>query len=247
MGASHTEAARQYQRENPGTSFPAAKRAVARNTAAARPVATRAPWVRSTSREVTVPCYFCGKDTILVSAGDLNIDPRRIQVYCDNDRCDARETEVIVVDDGTVTTSARTDVRILAQYGPVTYRPASSLIEEFGDWIPGATPAARRSSSICLFCGETTCGPSSADVSADTGRIRLHCNNARCDVIDVEVLVKRDGTPWTQERADICALDAIVPRPGGTVVGELTVYTARELRRVDPDEVLARRVSGSMP
>lgn len=247
MGASHKEAARQYQRENPGTSFPDAKRAVARNTAAARPLATRAPWVRRKSREVTVPCYFCGKDTIIVSTSDLAIDPGRIQVYCDNDQCDARETEVIVVGDGAVATAARTDVRILAQHGPVTDRPASSLIEEFGDWIPGATPAARVDSSICLYCGETTCRPSADDVAADTGRIRLHCSNARCDVTDVEVLVKRDGTPWTQERADICALDAIVPLPGGEVVGELTVYTVSDLRRVDPEEVLARRVSGPMP
>lgn len=248
MGSSHKEAARLFMREHPGTTFPAAKRAVARGAAvipqssAPHPI----PWLRRMVRENSASCYFCGDDTLIRSGGDLPVDHRRVEVYCDNDQCDAREIEVIVVDDGTEDTAARTDVRILTEYGPMVDRPASSLIEEFGDWIPGAAPAARAKTSVCLFCGESTCEPAPADAAGDTGRIRLRCNNSHCDVIDVEVLVVRDGTPWTQGRDDIHGLDKIVPRREGTQVGGITLYTPAALR-FTAEEILAHRISGLVP
>ena len=248
MGASHKEAARKFMREHPGTTFPAAMRAVARDTAIIPklPSAQSIPWLRRVRRESSASCYFCGVDTLIRSAGDLSIDHRRVQVYCDNDRCDAREIEVLVVDDGTENTSARTDVRILAENGPVVDRPASSLVEEFGDWIPGAAPAARGATSVCLFCGEASCDPSPADTAGDNGRIRLRCTNARCSVIDVEVLIIRDGTPWTQGRGDVSGLEEIIPRREGTTAGGVTFYTPADFR-FTAEEKLARRVSGPMP
>lgn len=248
MGASHKEAAKKLQRENPGMTFPAAKRAVAR-IAASVPSSIapqQIPWVRRVPREIPASCYFCGHDRLIRSMGDLSVDHRRVQVYCDNDRCDARETEVVVIDDGTEDTAARTDVRILATNGPVVDRPASSLIEEFGDWIPGATPAARTGPSACLFCGEASCRPAPTDTDGDTGRIRLRCNNPRCDVIDAEVLAIRDGTPWTQGRGDVSGFEEIIPRREGTKSGGITFYSPADFRFTD-DEVLARRVSGPMP
>jgi hypothetical protein len=250
MGASHTEAARKYMREHPGVTFPAAKRAVARGTTIGSPtrVPELVPWVRRLSeRRNFAGCYFCGEHTLIPSSGDLPLDRRRVQVYCDNDQCDARETEVIVMRDGTETTAARTDVRILERYAPVVDRPASTFIEEIGDWIPGATPAARTETTICLFCGETASVPSSADVPADTGRIRLRCTNARCDVSEVEVLVLRDNTPWTRDRDDVSALEAIIPRREGTRLGGgIEIHRPGDFR-FTPEEVLARRVSEPLP
>jgi hypothetical protein len=249
MGASHKKAARTFMREHPGTTFPAAKRAVARSTVPASdsPAPQSIPWLRRrVSRENPTSCYFCGANTLIRSSGDLSVDHRRVQVYCDNDQCDARATEVVVVDDSTKDTAARTDVRVLAEYGPVLDRPASSLIEEVGDWIPGATPVARTGTSVCLFCGEASCRPAPADAAGDTGRVRLRCNNTDCDVIDVEVLVLGDGTPWTQGRGDVEGLEKIIPRGEGTKSGGVTFYTSADFRFTD-EEILARRVSGPMP
>lgn len=249
MGSSHKEAARRYQREHPGVTFPNAKRAVARPTGGSPPAHTpdQVPWIRSLEDHHEVArCFFCGHNTLMRSAGDLSVDPRRIEVYCDNDQCDAREIEVIVMSDDTQSTRSRTDVRILQRIAPVAHRPVESLIEEVGDWIPGAAPVARDLTSVCLFCGERSCVPASNDVSGDTGRLRLCCNNAACGVADVEVLVLRDNTPWTRERADVRALEAIIPRRGGTEVGDVVVYTFRELRFTD-EEILERRVWGPLP
>lgn len=167
MGASHKEAARKFMREHPGTTYPAAKRAVARNSAPAPdPRSHPIPWARRGRHDIAAPCFFCGNDDSLIrSSGDLRPDRRRVQVYCDNDQCDAREIEVIVVEDGTEATAERTDVRILAKFAPVSGRPISSLIEEFGDWIPGAVPAARTAASVCLFLRR-------ADLPARTCRSR---------------------------------------------------------------------------
>lgn len=249
MGASHNKAARMFMREHPGTTFPAAKRAVARSTVRASdsPAPQAIPWLRRrVARENPASCYFCGATTLVRSSGDLLVDHRRVQVYCDNDQCDARATEVVVVDDGTKDTRARTDVRVLAEYGPVLDRPASSLVEEVGDWIPGATPVARTGTTVCLFCGEASCRPAPADAAGDTGRIRLRCNNTDCDVIDVEALVLNDGTPWTQGRDDVEGLEKIIPRGEGTKSGGVTFYTSADFRFTD-EEILARRVSGPMP
>jgi hypothetical protein len=82
---------------------------------------------------------------------------------------------------------------------------------------------------------------------ADTGRIRLHCTNARCSVVKVEVLVLRDGTPWTQDRDDVSALEKIIPRRRGTRLGGGIEIHSLDDFRVTPEEVLARRVSGPLP
>jgi len=235
-------------REHPGTPYPAAKRAVARHSAAQPdPGAHPIPWARRGRPDIAAPCFFCGNaDSLIRSSGDLRPDRRRVQVYCDNDQCDAREVEVIVVDDATMATAERTDVRILRKFPPVSQRPVSSLIEDVGDWIPGSMPAARAAASVCLFCGERTCLPGPADRDSDTGRISLECSNAGCDVVGMEVLVMRDGTPWTQDRDDIAALGDLIPRRAGTKVGGITIYSVSDLDFTD-DEVLAARVSGPMP
>lgn len=67
-----------------------------------------------------------------------------------------------------------------------------------------------------------TCRPGPADRRTDTGRIFLGCSNPDCDVIGMEVLVMRDGTPWTHDRDDISSLEGLVPRRGGTQVGGIT-------------------------
>lgn len=252
MGSSHKKAARDYQQAHPGVTFPEAKRAVAyKATAELKPwISGQIPWIRTLRDcENLAPCYLCGKRTVLRSfSGDMKSDHGRVQVYCDNDQCDARETEVIVVRDGTKTTPERTDVRIMEQFEPVTNRPSWTPIEEHGDWIPGATPAARTEKTVCLFCGEQTCISSPADVPADTGRLRLRCTNPRCSVSEVEVLVMRDGTGWTQERADVKALDAIVPRRPGTRVAGIEIFSVSDLRE-PPEGVdeLALRLSGPVP
>jgi hypothetical protein len=249
MGSSHKGAARRYQREHPGVTFPEAKRAVARPASGSTParLPDQVPWVRCLEdRHDVAPCFFCGHDTLMPSAGDLSVDLRRIEMYCDNDQCDAREIAVIVMSDDTQSTQSRIDVRILQRFGPVADRPSSSLIEEVGDWIPGAVPAARDRPTVCLFCGERSCVPASGDVAGDTGRLRLRCTNAVCSVAEVEVLVLRDNTPWTRDRADVRALEAIIPRRDGTRVGDGVVYSMSRLRFTD-EEVLERRVSGPLP
>lgn len=249
MGASHKEAARAFMRAHPGTTFPAAKRAVARGAVPPKdsPDSQYIPWTRRRARrDNPTSCYFCGASTLIRSMGDLSIDPRRVEVYCGNHRCDAREIAVVAVDDGTEGTAARTDVRVLAEHGPVLDRPTWSLMEDVGDWIPGATPAARKGTSLCPFCGEDNCHPSPGDAAGDTGRIRLRCSNANCDVIDVEVLVLRDGTPWTQDRRDVEGLTRVLPRGEGVSVYGFTTYTLDDFDYTD-EEILAARVSGPMP
>jgi len=76
------------------------------------------PWIR---RELTgdafgargyAQCYFCGEHTAKLSGTDLRSDSGRVEVYCDNGDCDAREVTVIVTRDGN-RADMRADVRIL--------------------------------------------------------------------------------------------------------------------------------------
>lgn len=248
MGSTHTKAAREYMAAHPGVTFPEAKRAVDRSQGGVPPATPPTPWVRrSVDRARPTACYFCGDSSAILSSGDLKIDSGRVQMYCDNGQCDAREVEFVVVDDGTEATRHRADVRILRKHGPIADRPAWTLIEEIGDWIPGATPAARDTTSRCLFCGEHACAPAPADVPGDTGRLRMRCSNPRCHVREVEVLVVRDGTPWTADRDDNHDLEQLVPRGPGTKVGTGTVYSIDDYRRFTDEDTLERRVSGPMP
>jgi hypothetical protein len=248
MGSSHKRAARRYQLEHPGTTFPEAKRAVARRTAGSTPplIPDQVPWIRGLDDDhEPARCFFCGHAALKLSGGDLPVDPRRVQVYCDNDQCDAREIEVIVMTDATGSTRSRTDVQIMQRIAAIAERPAETLFETVGDWIPGQAPAARDMPGVCLFCGQLSCRRVAGDVAGDTGRLRLGCTHDACSIGDVEILVVRDGTPWTQSRADVRALDAIVPRGGGEQVGDIRVYRPRELRPTD-EEVLEHRVSGPL-
>jgi hypothetical protein len=52
--------------------------------------------VRESKRIEGYPCPFCGTMTLLQSDGDLTIDTERVEVYCDNDRCDAREIVILI-------------------------------------------------------------------------------------------------------------------------------------------------------
>ena len=117
------------------------------------------------------------------------------------DRCDAREIEVIVMSDATESIGSRTDVQIMHLIAPVANRPAETLLETVGDWIPGQRPVARDMPAVCMFCGHRSCRRMSGDVAGDTGRLRLGCTNDACSIGAVEVLVVRDNTPWTHDRA----------------------------------------------
>jgi hypothetical protein len=58
-------------------------------------------------------CYFCGGQTVTRSVSDIADDTGRIDLYCDNPDCDAREIAVIVCRDGHGAWG-RADVRALA-------------------------------------------------------------------------------------------------------------------------------------
>lgn len=252
--AARKKAARIFQQTHPDTTFPAALRAVSRPAAAPpswRP--GQAPWIRSAGPDEPVGCYFCGKSTAITSFGDVSIDTGRVELYCDNGACDAREVEVIVVDDGTSRTAQRTDVRILGRYGP-TARP--SWTRGVGpDWTAGMPPSARstKAQCVCVFCGATSCVPARDDDPVDAGRMRLHCTNPRCSVVDVDVLVTRDGTGWPQDRQDVKALNAIDPNlagfhgDGADDVAGIRIVPVSELHNAPEDLELQLRVSGPAP
>jgi hypothetical protein len=42
------------------------------------------------------PCPFCGAQSLLLSYGDLSADRDRVEVYCDNGYCDAREIIMLI-------------------------------------------------------------------------------------------------------------------------------------------------------
>ncbi|MGY2084870.1 hypothetical protein [Blastococcus sp. SYSU DS0539] len=66
----------------------------------------------STHRGGGAVCYFCGRDTVRISHADLHADTGRVQLYCDNTHCAAREVTVLVERDG-VGAGRRADVRAL--------------------------------------------------------------------------------------------------------------------------------------
>lgn len=76
------------------------------------------PWIRAAlpgealNAQGYAQCYFCGAQTAKLSAGDLSGDTGRVEVYCNNSNCDAREVAVIVVRDGHGA-GDRADVRVL--------------------------------------------------------------------------------------------------------------------------------------
>ncbi|MFJ6993857.1 hypothetical protein [Streptomyces sp. NPDC003090] len=68
------------------------------------------PWARQGTKHL--PCYFCGGHTAILSSGDRPDDPGRLEVYCDNQMCDAREVVALGKRDGAAA-SDRADVRAL--------------------------------------------------------------------------------------------------------------------------------------
>lgn len=247
------KAARAMQRANPGLPFPAARAAVdhALPSAPPRPWSHGQDlWIRGLADDTPTRCYMCGKTTSIVSYGDLWVDQGRVQMYCTHKDCDARETEVVVVDDGTAETAQRSDVRILAHYPPVTDRPEWTF-GAGGGWMAGTSPIARTSGQRmpCLFCGAVSCIPAPTDPSADTGRVRLRCTNTGCAVITVEVLVLRDGTGYASHRADVGALRALKPprRSAGRTTGPLKIIPVVDPHPPTDQTVMDRRRSGPLP
>ncbi|MFB7977278.1 hypothetical protein [Streptomyces vinaceus] len=72
------------------------------------------PWARRVpqSDHKALPCYFCGGRTAMRAHGDLPDDAGRLELYCDNQMCDAREMVVLVLRDG-AGAHDRADVRAL--------------------------------------------------------------------------------------------------------------------------------------
>lgn len=77
------------------------------------------PWLRRHQPETTwgpepnpVQCLFCGARSLKRSAADHAQDPGRLELYCDNSACSAREMVLLVVRDGAAA-SYRADVRAL--------------------------------------------------------------------------------------------------------------------------------------
>jgi hypothetical protein len=77
------------------------------------------PWLRRHQTEKTwsiearsVQCMFCGDNTLKRSTSDRDEDNGRIELYCDNHLCDAREMVLLVRRDG-AEAIFRADVRAL--------------------------------------------------------------------------------------------------------------------------------------
>jgi hypothetical protein len=78
-----------------------------------------APWLRRRQQDTTyghepnsVQCMFCGAQTVKRSGGDRDDDPGRLELYCDNADCDAREMVLLVKRDN-AEAGSRADVRAL--------------------------------------------------------------------------------------------------------------------------------------
>ncbi|MWV58725.1 hypothetical protein [Rathayibacter sp. VKM Ac-2754] len=77
------------------------------------------PWVRSAlvgpaaNSPGYAQCYFCGQMTAKLSESDVEADTGRVDVYCNNTWCEARETTVLILRDGAAA-SDRADTRMPA-------------------------------------------------------------------------------------------------------------------------------------
>lgn len=251
--SSHKKAARALQRTTPGVNFNAAMAALDHKRPPA-PARTwthgQQPWVRTLPEGAPTRCYLCGRTSSIVSFGDLAVDRGRVQMYCEHHQCDARETEVIVVVDGTPATAVRSDVRIMAHFPSAADRPRWWEPDPRRTWASGTPPHVRSSGQRmpCLFCGALTCTVAPGDIAGDTGRIRLRCDNGACDVVEVEVVPIRDGG-GAGFRPEVEALQALQPprKHHGRLTGPLEIVPV-----VDPDPpsdeaVLQRRLSGPVP
>lgn len=247
-------AARAYQQAHPGTPFPVALRAVDTRSAGDRPAPAAdwshgsTPWIRrrvgSPAGSEAITCYLCGSSTMMRSWGDLADDHGRVQLYCDNPDCAAREVDLIVLRDGHPDTLRRADVQALDAITPTAHHPIQTLTVP-DSWVAGAVPWVRTTevSVTCVFCGKRTCMRSRADVVDDRGRVQLYCDNPQCDVREVELIVMRDGTPRTLVRPDVSKLREIDEGPELRLSASSTGTPGLRVRRIPgPDEKLARRL-----
>lgn len=240
--AAKKNAARAYQAAHPGTNFTAALRAVEHTAPPNDWAPGQVPWIRTIDR-TPITCYLCGKTTMITSFGDSG-DRGRVQLYCDNGQCEAREVEVIVLRDGTAATSNRADVQVLVGIAAAAHH-RTELPDAGNSWIAGAVPWARSAPGpqLCVFCGQTQCIRSRGDVAADTGRIQLYCDNDRCEAREVELIVMRDGTVETLKRPDVEALRAIDEPPALRQSDKPMFRTAGEwIDLFDGDDPLSRRL-----
>lgn len=245
------QAARAYRQEYPGTRLADAIKAVTHPGPA--PAVWTAGGMPAIRRRVQQTCYFCGERQIIPSMTDMAQDCGRVAVYCDNSDCDAREFEVIVTNDGTAKTRNRTDVRILSHFPPLHGRPMWTGPGQ--DWAAGTPPYIRthRGPAECVFCGEQTCLPARHDDAADDARIRLNCNNPRCQVREVEILLMRDEVRSLRERADVEALNALFVTRADRLAAELPpgqppIFPWRDFAEpADGVDPLAMRISGPVP
>ncbi|MFE2072803.1 hypothetical protein [Streptomyces misionensis] len=65
------------------------------------------------SRAARFQCYFCGGQSVIRSEHDNEHDTGRLELYCDNEHCAAKEIAVIVCRDG-YAAGERADLRALA-------------------------------------------------------------------------------------------------------------------------------------
>ncbi|OBC19347.1 hypothetical protein A5786_17030 [Gordonia sp. 852002-50816_SCH5313054-a] len=202
----HRKRARSYQRAH-GVSYTVALRAVTAGDGWSNGIT---PWLRQSQKPFN--CYWCGSVEAILSWGDIGEDTERIEFYCQNPDCNAREVDVLVVDDGTDTTRRRADAKALQRFpGEVLADPVLINDDEQLGWMVRTSPlpSARTSGQVqCLFCGKQTCDVDPAGDS-DIGRLTLYCRNPRCAADTAIALVGRDGTPATQNREDVTALREI--------------------------------------
>lgn len=75
------------------------------------------PWARrALNNNEKVPCYFCGEAAVILSYGDERKDNGRLELYCNNPQCDARETTILVMRGGG--SHLRADVKALQAVEP---------------------------------------------------------------------------------------------------------------------------------
>jgi hypothetical protein len=122
------------------------------------------PWLRQQGRLSPIPCPFCGGSTLLLSDRDLADDDLRVEVYCTNINCAAREIVILAtrtnlapradqmalerVDDGKdmLKTPRCVDNRTLFDHG----WSATELIEHYRD---GRIMMRRRGENDDCTCG----------------------------------------------------------------------------------------------
>jgi len=245
--------AREYRKSHPDIRLADAMRAVAPPDTSDRATWSvgGTPWIRRA--EVPSSCFFCGQDTIIRSMTDMATDNGRVEIYCDTGDCDAREVEVIVVEDGTTATRSRTDVRIMRHIAPAN--PHILWTGPGSAWAAGTAPALRMRTGwmTCVFCGETTCALSRNDVDADTGRIRVHCNNRRCAMQEAEVLLMRDGYGNQAEREDVKAIRGLFVSRADKLAADLSpgqppIFPVSDWAvPADGMDPLQMRISGQLP